>query len=183
MHCDATIELIELSDLATPATAGWRRPMVLLPDDWRSWSESDLRAVLAHELAHIQRSDYIVGVMARLAVALHFYHPLVRWMAGRLQAQQELAADAVGARFAGGRGPYLAVLSRMALRQDTEISWWPARAFSPARGTLIRRIRMLRNHEESGDRGWAPAEAFARRGSARGHRRGTLDATRAGAGQ
>ena len=157
MHCDAAIELLELPDLATPATAGWWRPMVLLPDDWRSWSESDLRAVLAHELAHIQRSDYIVGLIARLAVALHFYHPLVRWMAGRLQSQQELAADAVGARFAGGRGPYLAVLSRMALRQDREISWWPARAFSPARGTLIRRIKMLRYHEESVDRTMAPA--------------------------
>ena len=157
MHCDAVIELRELPDLGTPATAGWRRPMVLLPDDWRSWSENDRRAVLAHELAHIQRSDYIVGLLARLAVALHFYHPLVRWLAGRLQAQQELAADAVGVRFGGGRGPYLAVLSRMALGQDREISWWPARAFSPARGTLIRRIRMLRTHEESADRGWVPA--------------------------
>jgi len=157
MNCDTSIEFRELPDLATPATAGWRRPMVLLPGEWRSWSECDMRAVLAHELAHIQRSDYIVGLMARLAVALHYYHPLVRWMALRLQAQQELAADAVGARFAGGRGPYLAVLSRMALRQDREISWWPARAFLPARGTLIRRIRMLRNHEDSDGRGWAPA--------------------------
>jgi len=157
MDCETAVELVELPDLATPATAGWRRPMVLLPTDWKFWSESDLRAVLAHELAHIKRADYIVGLMARLMLAVHFYHPLVRWIAGRLQSQQELAADAVGARFAGGRGPYLAVLSRMALRQDREISWWPARAFSPARGTLIRRIRMLRDHEESGDRGWAPA--------------------------
>lgn len=157
MSCDAAIELRELTDLPTPATAGWRRPMVLLPTDWRAWSESDLRAVFAHELAHIQRADYIVGLMARLALAVHFYHPLVRWMAGRLQSQQELAADAVGARFAGGRGPYLAVLSRMALRQDREISWWPARAFSPARGTLIRRIRMLGDHEELVERSMAAA--------------------------
>ncbi len=72
-----------------------------LADDWRSWSESDLRAVFAHELAHIQRSDYVVGLMARLTLALHFYHPLVRWMARRLQSQQELAADAVGAQVCG----------------------------------------------------------------------------------
>ncbi len=128
MQCDVAIELRELADLATPATAGWRRPMVFLPDDWRSWSENDLRAVLAHELAHIQRSDYLIGLMARLALALHFYHPLVRWLAGRLQAQQELAADAVGVRFGGGRGAYLAVLSRMALCQDREISWGPAQS-------------------------------------------------------
>ena len=48
-------------------------------------------------------ADYATGLIARLALALKFYHPLVRWMAGRLQMQQELAADALGARFAGGR--------------------------------------------------------------------------------
>ena len=68
--------------------------MVLLPDDWRSWDDSERRAVLAHELAHIIRGDYAIGLMAQAAVVLHAYHPLVRWMAGRLQMQQELAADA-----------------------------------------------------------------------------------------
>jgi BlaR1 peptidase M56 len=111
--------------------------------------------VLAHELAHIQRSDYLMGLLARLALAFHFYHPMVRWMAARLLAQQELAADAIGARFAGGRGAYLAVLSRMALRQDGRISGWPARAFSPARGTLIRRIRMLKTHGEMSAATWS----------------------------
>jgi beta-lactamase regulating signal transducer with metallopeptidase domain len=157
MNFVAAVELRESSDLAMPFTAGWRRPMILLPVDWRSWIAGDLRAVLAHELAHIKRSDFIVGLTARLALSLHFYHPLVRWMTRRLLAQQELAADAVGARFSGGRGPYLAALSRMALRQDSVITWWPARAFSPARGTLIRRISMLRNDDVLPDLGWAPA--------------------------
>ena len=58
--------------------------------------------MLAHELAHIVRGDYATGLIARLAVVLNYYHPLVRWMAGRLQLQQEQAADALGARFAGG---------------------------------------------------------------------------------
>ena len=63
--------------------------------------------MLAHELAHIVRGDYAAGLMARLAVVLNYYHPLVRWMAGRLQLQQEQAADAMGARFAGGSTRYL----------------------------------------------------------------------------
>jgi beta-lactamase regulating signal transducer with metallopeptidase domain len=148
------VELRELPELASPATAGWTRPVVFLPGDWRKWSETDLRAVLAHELAHIERSDYVIGLMARLALALNFYHPVVRWLAARVQMQQELAADAMGASLAGGRGPYLAALSRMALLQERRIAWWPARAFSPAKGTLIRRIRMLRSHEESVERPW-----------------------------
>jgi hypothetical protein len=65
----------------------------------------------------------VIGLVARLAFALHLYHPLERWLAARLVAQQELAADALGARFAGGRGVYLAALLRMALRQDRLYAW------------------------------------------------------------
>ena len=86
-----------------PRRAGAGR-CCLLPDDWRIWSAAERRAVLAHELAHIVRGDYTTGLLARLAVVLNFYHPLVRFMAGRLQLQQEQAADAMGAQFAGGQG-------------------------------------------------------------------------------
>jgi hypothetical protein len=153
MGCRATVELREVADLAGPATAGWRRPVILLPDDWRTWDDCERRAVLAHELAHVVRGDYAAGLLARLAVALNFYHPLVHWAAGRLRLQQELAADAIGARYAGGRGGYLVALSRLALRQDGRSLSWPARAFLPARGTLIIRIAMLRDDVRTGTDG------------------------------
>jgi hypothetical protein len=127
---------------------------LLLPDDWRSWDTGERLAVLAHEVAHIQRRDYLAGLAAQLALALHFYHPLVRWTAGRLLLQQELAADAIGARFAGGRGAYLLALSRLALKQDGRFPRWPARSFLPARRTLIRRIAMLRDDSVSAERPW-----------------------------
>jgi beta-lactamase regulating signal transducer with metallopeptidase domain len=149
MGCRRPVVLREVPDLTTPATAGRRRPVVMLPDDWRSWSYAERRAVLAHELAHIVRGDYATGLLARLAVVLNYYHPLVRWMAARLQLQQEQAADALGARFAGGPTRYLVALSSLALRQDGRSPSWPARAFLPARGTLIRRIAMLRDESKS----------------------------------
>ena len=179
------VELREVADLAGPATAGWRRPVVLLPDDWRSWDESERRAVLAHELAHVVRGDYAAGLIARLAVALNDYHPLVHWVAGRLRLQQELAADAIGARHAGGRGGYLVALSRLALKQDGRSPCWPARAFLPARGALIRRIAMLRDETQTGtiDRPWP--RAVPARGDRvsprRDGRRGRRSAARPGA--
>jgi beta-lactamase regulating signal transducer with metallopeptidase domain len=157
LGCARRVELRELPELSTPATAGWRRPVILLPVDWRSWSDAQRRAVLAHELAHIRRADYALGLLARFCVSLHFYHPGVRWLAGKLVEQQELAADALGARHAGGRETYLVALTELALRQPQRLTNGPARAFLPARGTLIRRIKMLQSVNGLADRSWSKA--------------------------
>lgn len=157
MGCRRQVEVRESFGLTSPATAGWWRVVVLLPGDWRSWDEHERRAVLAHELAHIGRDDYATGILARLALAIHFYHPLVHWLAMRLLCEQELAADAAGARFAGGNGRYLLSLSRLALRQDGRSPCGPARTFLPAKGTLIRRITMLREESLLRDRPWSAA--------------------------
>jgi hypothetical protein len=166
MRCLPHMEIREAAELTTPATAGWWQPVLLVPNDWRSWSDSERRAVLAHELGHIVRGDYAVGLLARLAVALNYFHPVVRWMAGRLQLQQEQAADALGARFAGGRASYLVALSRLALKQDGQTLCWPAREFLPVRRTLLRRIAMLRRQNGTGtmdrplSRGWRLVTTF-----------------------
>jgi hypothetical protein len=101
--------------------------------------------VLAHEIAHIQRHDFLTWLTAQVALTLHFYHPLVHWLCGRLRLEQELAADAAAARFAGGRQAYLTTLAAMALRQADRPLAWPARTFLPTRGTFMRRIDMLRD--------------------------------------
>lgn len=143
----APVAVRESAALTTPATVGWCRPLVLLPPGWRTWTDREARVVLAHELAHVARGDYLSGVIAHASVALHFYHPLAHWFLSRMRLQQELAADDWGARLAGGSPVYLATLAEMALRQADRPLRWPARAFLPARGTLMKRIEMLRDHK------------------------------------
>ena len=104
--------------------------------------------MLAHEMAHIGRADYVSGIVAQFGLVLHFYHPLIHWLVARLRLQQELAADALGAPLAGGRGPYLLALSRLALRPEENPLAWPARTFLPAGGHLIRRIQMLKENDQ-----------------------------------
>jgi hypothetical protein len=139
------VALRESEELATPATVGWLRPALLLPEDWRAWDDRERRAVLAHELAHVRRGDYAAGLLAQLSLAFHFYHPLAHWLAGRLRLQQELAADSWGALLSGGRRSYLSTLARLALRRDEVPVSGPARAFLPTRGMFSRRIEMLRD--------------------------------------
>lgn len=148
LSCRRAIELRESGRLTTAATIGWRRPLILLPLEWRQWTPAERRAVLAHEIAHVQNGDFLSMILAQLGLVLHFYHPLVHWLTGRLRLEQELAADARAARLAGGQRPYLTILAEMALRQADRPLGWPARAFLPTRGTFLRRIEMLRDQKQ-----------------------------------
>ncbi len=136
------------TEISSAATVGWRRPVLIVAADWRQWSEQEKRAVLAHELAHVRSNDYLTGLVARITVALYFYHPVVRWLGANLFVAQEVAADAAATRFVGGRENYVAVLSRIALRQDREAKSVPALAFVPPSSTfLMRRIEMLQTKD------------------------------------
>ncbi len=136
--------LKESPELQTAATFGWRRPVILLPEAWRDWPEEELRAVLAHEMAHIRSGDFLTWLMAQFIVATHFYHPLVHWLAGRLRLEQELAADATAAQFAGGRETYLQSLATLTLRADHLRPSWATQTFLPTRSMFVRRIEMLK---------------------------------------
>jgi hypothetical protein len=145
MNCSHRVEVRTSAELATPATIGWKRILILLPEDWHTWDDNERRAILAHELAHVCRGDFVTGLLAQLSLAFQFYHPLAHWLAARLRLEQELAADAWSAKLSGGSLHYLTTLAQMALRRDGQALSWPARAFLPSRGTFVRRIEMLRN--------------------------------------
>ena len=137
------VEVRQAHQLGSPATVGWHRPLILLPDDWETWNHDERRVVLAHEIAHISRGDYLTWLMAQVSLAIHFYHPLVHWLVGRLRLEQELAADVLGADLAGGRELYLFTLANMVLDEDSPRSNWAVQSFFPNRGTFLKRIVTL----------------------------------------
>jgi beta-lactamase regulating signal transducer with metallopeptidase domain len=153
------VELRECPHLTTAATIGWMRPVVLLPPAWRDWTADQRRAVLAHELAHVASGDFALCLLAQLGLAIHFYHPLVHWLVGRLRLEQELVADATAAAVAGGRRVYLTTLAELALHSQERSLGWPAHTFLPTPGTFLRRIEMLRDSKTSAAasprRGWS----------------------------
>jgi beta-lactamase regulating signal transducer with metallopeptidase domain len=145
LSCLRPIEIRESDELVTAATIGWRRPVVLLPRDWTSWTGEQCRAVLAHEIAHARSHDFLALLCGQIGLMLHFYHPAVHWLVNRMRLEQELAADAAAARIAGGQRQYLTTIAELALSQQDRPLLWPARTFLPTRNTFLRRIAMLRD--------------------------------------
>lgn len=147
LECTRPVKLRFSREVNSPATIGWRIPIILLPAEWQQWSQQERVAVIAHEVAHIKRFDFPAWFAAQVGVVLHFYHPVVHWLAGRLRLEQELAADAAAAEVLGGNSNYLHTLAGMALRRDARSLSWAARTFLPTGHTFIRRIEMLRRRK------------------------------------
>lgn len=86
-----------------PFTVGSVRPRIVLPSSAQEWPIERLEMVLAHELSHVLRLDSLSQNVAAIASALYWFHPLVWWMAHRMRAVAECAAD--DAVLAGGASP------------------------------------------------------------------------------
>jgi beta-lactamase regulating signal transducer with metallopeptidase domain len=130
-----------ISTLAdSPSVAGWLRPIILLPAaSLLNLSVKQLEAILAHELAHIRRHDYLVNVLQTLAETLFFYQPAVWWASSRIRNERELCCDDLAVEICGDAVGYARALTK--LERLRVIS--PELALSSAAGPLLYRIQRL----------------------------------------
>lgn len=115
---DRPVRLRVVERLGSPVTAGWWRPVVLVPAALvSSMPVHLLEALLAHELAHIKRHDYLVNLGQNLVETLLFYHPAVWWISGRIRVEREQIADDFAARQLGEPRRLALALSELEKRQ------------------------------------------------------------------
>lgn len=86
-------EIRILDGLNCPVAAGIIRPLILVPPAWHEWSPDLRNTVIAHESAHHERRDPLWRAVAAITCTLHWFNPLVWWMAARLAEQCEYACD------------------------------------------------------------------------------------------
>jgi beta-lactamase regulating signal transducer with metallopeptidase domain len=132
-----TLGLVD--DLTSPVTAGWWRPVVLVPASLVSGMPPQLlEALLAHELAHVRRCDYVVNLIQSAIEILLFYHPAVWWLSNRIREEREQIADDVAASTLGEPRRLALALSELDLFQFT-----PQLAPAAHGGNLMSRIKRL----------------------------------------
>jgi TonB family protein len=83
------------NEVTSPVTFSAGDTWILLPRSWRDWDDIKLRAVLTHELAHIQRRDSQTLLLASLATCLFWFHPLSWFLRRKLSALAEESCDEV----------------------------------------------------------------------------------------
>ncbi len=89
-----TVQVLQSTLSQVPVVVGYLRPVILLPVSLlTNMPPSQLEAILAHELAHIRRHDFIVNLLQTLVETLFFYHPAVWWLSRQIRVEREHCCD------------------------------------------------------------------------------------------
>jgi protocatechuate 3,4-dioxygenase beta subunit len=140
MRVSAPVRLLVSSRVAVPVVAGWLRPVILMPAAALTGLPLDqVQALLAHELAHVFRHDYLVNVLQNVAEALLFYHPAVWWVSGQIRAERELCCDDLAVGACGDALTYACALADL----DSGLRARLTALLAADGGSLLQRIRRL----------------------------------------
>jgi TonB family protein len=154
------IRLLQSARAIIPMTWGVRRPRVMLPASAANWSDDRARAVLAHELAHVRRGDWIVHVLAELCCAIYWFHPLF-WIAkSALCRESEHAADDEVIGLGVNGGDYAAHLLEIVRAAQAPVRVWSPTVAMARPSHLQRRFTALLNaYANRGPVTWGKAAA------------------------
>ena len=134
------VRVVDSPFVDTPTVIGWMRPVILLPiAALAGLSPSQVDAILAHELAHIRRHDFLVNLLQTLAETLLFYHPAVWWMSARIRAEREHCCDVIAVSVCGDAVSYAEALTELETWRTSTASL----AVAATGGSLLARVRRL----------------------------------------
>jgi beta-lactamase regulating signal transducer with metallopeptidase domain/protocatechuate 3,4-dioxygenase beta subunit len=139
MRISRSVQLLESTLLEVPTVIGWLSPVVLFPAGMLTrLTPLQLEAVLAHELAHIRRHDYLMNLVQSAIEILLFYHPAVWWLSHRIRCEREHCCDDEAIRVCNDRLTYVLALAAM-----EEFRASPGLMIAVSGGSLVSRVRRI----------------------------------------
>ncbi len=134
------VRLCESALVEVPSVIGWLRPVILLPATaLTGLSAEQLEALLAHELAHIRRHDYLVNLLQTSIETLFFYHPAVWWVSAQVRQEREHCCDDLAVAACGDVLTYARALTELEHLRGSA----PQIAVAADGGSLLVRIQRL----------------------------------------
>ncbi len=158
-----SVTLAASERVSVPAAIGFFRPMIVLPH-WalKELPADELKVILLHEFAHLQRWDDWTNLLQKIVRAVFLFHPAVWWIDSKLSLEREMACDdRVLAETANPRG-YAQCLISLLERNFAKRGWAMAQAVvHRAHEASLRLARILDASRPSSKRIWKPAVAAA----------------------
>lgn len=140
------VEFAQSALVEVPTVVGYLKPMVLLPASALSGlSTSQIELILAHELAHVRRHDYLVNLVQTVVESLLFYHPGMWWVSSQIRRERENCCDDMALALGGSRANYVRALAQLEERRSV-----PTAALAASGGSLLPRARRLLGQPQRG---------------------------------
>ena len=140
------VTLVRSDRQAVLFTWGVLRPKVVLPADVDDWPRERIDVVLAHELAHVARGDWLVQTVAETCKAVYWFNPLFWIACARLRHESEHACDDAVINSGVANHAYASELLELArsFGRHRQV-WLPAPAMAARPSNLERRVRAMLN--------------------------------------
>jgi beta-lactamase regulating signal transducer with metallopeptidase domain len=139
------VRLLLSAHTSVPVVVDWLRPAVLLPlAAITGLTPAQLEAVVAHELAHVRRHDFIVNLMQRCVEALLFFHPAAWWLSAAVRADREECCDDAAMTACGDGAVLASALVELESQRVVAPGMAPgALAIAATGGRLTRRVQRI----------------------------------------
>ncbi|WP_048922234.1 M56 family metallopeptidase [Rufibacter radiotolerans] len=140
------VQLAESGLVKVPAVVGHLQPIILLPlGTAAGLSPAQLEAILAHELAHVSRHDYLMNLLQCVVEALFFFHPAVWWISENIRAEREHCCDDLALTLCDNSLTYAYALTNLEeiLMKKPVSNPQLAMTFSGKKRSLLSRIKRL----------------------------------------
>jgi len=145
------VQLAESAKVTVPMTAGWIKPIILLPLGMLSnMPAAHAEMILLHELSHIRRHDYLMNVIQSLVEIMFFFHPAIWWLSDAARTEREHCCDDRVISLKGDRLAYAKALHAAAaaiMPKAGSILPKAGLALNGENGELLERIHRILNKE------------------------------------
>ncbi len=142
MRLAREISLRISEEIISPLAMGaWRATVILPVSAVLRMPPSELEAVLAHELAHIRRFDYLCNLAQTAVESVLFFHPAVWWLSRTVRERREVCCDEIAVSVCADPVVYAQALLRLEEQKSVQLQL--AVAFRGSKGSLLRRIKLV----------------------------------------
>ena len=153
------VRVVQSAAVQVPLVVGWLRPIVMLPASaLTGLSPAQLESIIAHELAHVRRHDYLVNALQSVAEVLLYYHPACWWISRRIRVEREHCCDDIAVALCGDGVTYASALADLELhRRDGRVRACGHRRPAAAARAPRDRARVRYTVRQAGRVRWRPS--------------------------
>ena len=135
------VKLLRSARVTVPTVVGWLKPVILLPIAvLNRLPEDQLEMIIAHELGHIRRYDYLLNLLQVVIETLFFYHPAIRWMSRQVRQEREHCCDDLVIAQCDQPVLYARALANLEIMRNDPV---PVMVLAATGGDLIQRLHRI----------------------------------------